>query len=336
MTGLLLINLGTPDDPTTAAVRRYLAEFLSDPLVIDIHPINRWLLLHLIILRFRPKKSAAAYQLIWDEERGSPLLYHSEDLLREVRERIDHDWQVELAMRYGKPPIAEALERFREAGIDRVVAFPLFPQYAASSTQSAIDEVNRARNDLQVTFVDPFYDHPSFIEAFAQVGESAMKATNADKVMFSYHGLPERHVRATDESGEHCLANATCCDAITDVNRNCYRAQAFATTRALTKRLGLSADDYVLTFQSRLGRTPWIQPFTDVALDEIAADGVENLLVFCPAFVADCLETLEEIAIRGKDQFTAAGGTSLTLVPSLNSTGAWADAVVDLVKAHLG
>ena len=336
MTGLLLINLGTPDEPTTAAVRRYLAEFLSDPLVIDIHPVNRWLLLHLIILRFRPKKSAAAYELIWDPERGSPLLFHTQDVAQAVRKQLGDDWQVEIAMRYGSPPIAAALDQFRAAGVDRIVAFPMFPQYAASSTQSAIDAVNAASEGLDVTFVDPFDDHPSFIEAFARVGESAMNGATVDMVMMSFHGLPERHVRATDETGEHCLVHETCCDAITDVNRNCYRAQAYATARSLAKRLGLSADEYVVSFQSRLGRTPWIQPFTDIMLDQLAADGVENLLVFCPAFVADCLETLEEIAIRAKEQFVAAGGKSLTLVPSLNSSSAWVDAVVALATEHLG
>jgi ferrochelatase len=334
MTGLLLINLGTPDEPTTPAVRRYLAEFLSDPLVIDINPVSRWLLLHLIILRTRPKKSAEAYQLVWDEKRGSPLLYHSEDLLAAVRERMGGDWQVELGMRYGSPSIASALDRFREAGVDRVVAFPLFPQYAASSTQSAIDEVKRAGDGLDISFVDPFYEHPGFIEAFAQVG-SNVSLGPSDKILFSYHGLPERHVRATDETGAHCLASDECCDAITDVNRNCYRAQCYATTRALADRLGLTDDQYVVGFQSRLGRTPWIQPFTDVLLDQLAADGVDHLHVYCPAFVADCLETLEEIGMRAKEQFTKAGGGDLELVPSLNSSGPWADAVAKLVEEHL-
>lgn len=334
MTGLLLINLGTPDEPTTPAVRRYLAEFLSDPLVIDINPVGRWLLLHLIILRTRPQKSAEAYRLVWDEQRGSPLLYHSEDLLTAVRERVGDEMQVELGMRYGNPSIASALDRFREAGVTRVVAFPLFPQYAASSTQSAINEVKRAGDGLDISFVEPFYDHASFIGAFAKVGEDVSLGPS-DKVLFSYHGLPERHVRATDESGQHCLASDTCCDAITDVNRNCYRAQCYATTRALAARLGLADDQYIVGFQSRLGRTPWIQPHTDVLLDELAAGGVDHLHVFCPAFVADCLETLEEIGIRAKEQFTGAGGGDLDLVPSLNATAPWADAVVQLVREHM-
>src|ERR1019366_9823985 len=201
MTGLLLCNLGTPDQPTPASVRRYLRQFLSDPRVLDIHAVGRWLLLNLIILPLRPRKSAAAYQKIWGE-RGSPLLWHSEDLVAAVRERLGPDWAVELGMRYQQPSIASALEKLRKAGVDRVVVFPLYPQYAASSTGSTVEEVFRVVAPAWVpptlTFVEPFYDDPGFIDAFAAQGEPIVRSEKPDHVLMSFHGLPERHMRKTD------------------------------------------------------------------------------------------------------------------------------------------
>ena len=335
MTGLLLINLGTPEEPTSAAVRRYLREFLSDPRVLDINPVGRFLLLNLIILPFRPARSAEAYRIIWSE-RGSPLLYHSQDLVPLVRERLGPDWHVELAMRYGEPSIAAALDRFREAGIDRVVVFPLYPQYASSSTGSSLEavfhEAGQRWNVPHLSVVEAFYDDPGMIEAFTATGRPVIESIKADHVLFSFHGLPERQVRKSDDTGSHCLAREGCCDRIVPANRNCYRAQCFATARLLAQSLGLGEGGYTVCFQSRLGRTPWIKPYTDQVLDELAAAGKKRLAVFCPAFVADCLETLEEIGIRAREQFLAAGGEELALVPSLNSSPAWADAIVGIVE----
>jgi ferrochelatase len=334
-TGLLLINLGTPDEATTPAVRRYLAEFLADPRVLDINPVGRWLLLHGIILRTRPAKSAEAYEKIWDE-RGSPLLYHSRDLAAAVQERLGPTWRVALGMRYGNPSIASAYRELRDAGIDRIVALPLYPQYASSSTGSSLERLfelaKREENVPPLEVAPAFYDDPGFITAFEQVGRPVLDELRADHVLFSFHGLPERHMRKGDPTGRHCLASPTCCDAIVAANRNCYRAQSYATARALAAALGLQAPAWSVSFQSRLGRTPWIRPYTDVVLDELAAKGVKRLAVFCPAFVADCLETLEEIGMRAREQFRAAGGEELVLVPSLNSTPAWADAVVALAS----
>jgi len=333
--GLVLCNLGTPDDPSPGAVRRYLREFLADPRVLDINAIGRWLLLNLIILPTRPKKSAAAYQKIWGE-RGSPLLWHSQDLVAAVRQRLGAGWAVELAMRYQKPSIASAMEALRAAGVDRIVFFPLYPQYSASSTGSSIDEAFRVASLPWVTptlsFVEPFYDDPGFIRAFADRGAPILSSEKPDHVLFSFHGLPERHMHKADDTGRHCLASAGCCDAIGPANRHCYRAQCFATARALAARLGLPAETWSISFQSRLGRTPWIRPHTDRVLPELVAQGKKRVVVFCPAFVADCLETLEEIGIRAKRDFLSAGGESLTLVPSLNATPAWVDAVVGLVR----
>jgi ferrochelatase len=335
MNGYLLLNLGTPDAPTSAAVRRYLREFLSDPRVIDINPVGRKLLLELVILPFRPKKSAAAYAKVWGSD-GSPLLTLSRALEVKVREAMGPGQLVELGMRYGRPSIPEAIERLRQAGATRLVVAPLYPQYSSSATGSSLEavfaELARRHVVTPVAVLPAFYEDPGFISAFAAVGAPVLAREKPDHVLFSFHGLPERHVKASDHSGSHCLQSAGCCDAIGPANRDCYRAQCHATARALAVRLGLAPGSWSICFQSRLGRTPWIKPYTDVLLDELAKDGKKRLCVFCPAFVADCLETLEEIGIRAREQFVGAGGESLTLVPSLNASPAWVDALVALLR----
>lgn len=328
-TGLLLLNLGTPSEPTTAAVRRYLREFLSDPRVLDIHPVGRALLLYLIILPTRPAKSAHAYRQIWDRERGSPLLWHSKALAAGVQERLGVNWRVVLGMRYGQPSIAEALDAL--TGCERIVVLPLFPQHAASSTSTAVArvmELSGTKWDVPALEVVPaFFAEPTFLDAWVEVAAPALQAASADHVLFSFHGLPERHIRKSGD--QQCLAQASCCDRTLPT---CYRSQCFATARGLAERLKIT--QYTVCFQSRLGRTPWITPHTDVVIDELAASGVKRLAVMCPAFVADCLETLEEIGIRARQQFKAAGGEELVLVPSLNATPAWIDAVCAIAQRH--
>lgn len=336
--GLLLINLGTPDEPTAPAVRRYLREFLGDPRVLDMNAVGRKLLLELVILPTRPAKSAAAYQTIWDPSRGSPLLYHSRDLAAGVAEKLGTDWQVELAMRYGSPSIATGLEKL--ARCDRVIVLPLFPQYASSSTGTAVARVMELAGQRwtvpPLDFVPAFFDDPGFLDAFAAVGAPVLANAKPDHVLFSFHGLPVRQITKTDPAAgteqAHCFASASCCDTL--ANPNCYRAQSYATARAIAKRVDLAADDYTVCFQSRLGKTPWIQPYTDVVIDELAKKGKKRLAVFCPAFVADCLETVEEIGMRAVEQWKAAGGEELVLVPSLNATPAWIDAVAAIAERH--
>jgi ferrochelatase len=326
VTGLLLLNLGTPDAPTTPAVRRYLREFLSDPRVIDINPIGRALLLNLIILPFRPAKSAAAYRKVWNETTGSPLLMHSRALAAGVQAQLGAAWKVELGMRYGNPSIASALEALR--GCDRIVVIPLFPQYAASSTATAVARVMELAQQTwdvkPIEFVGAFYAQPKFLDAFATVARPVLDDAKPDHVLFSFHGLPERQIRKSGDA--KCLASPSCCERTPPAT--CYRAQCFATARELAARLAIV--DYTVCFQSRLGRTPWITPHTDVVVEELAKAGKRRLAVFCPAFVADCLETLEEIGLRLTEQWRAAGGEALTLVPSLNATPAWVDAVCTL------
>ncbi len=333
--GLLLINLGTPDAPTTAAVRRYLREFLSDPRVIDIHPLGRWLLLHLFILRTRPRASASAYRKIWTE-RGSPLLVHSAELAQKVAIELESEFEVELAMRYGNPSIQSAIERLRQRGVQELTALPLYPQRAASSTGSSLHKLYQLLGGswdvMPVKVGQAFFADPIFLDAFAQVAQPAIEASRAEHVLFSFHGLPERQVKKSDPTGRHCLASPECCERLVEANAGCYRAQSFQTARELAKRIGLPAEKYTVSFQSRLGRTPWIKPYTDLLLPQLAARGINRVAVACPAFVADCLETLEEIGIRARESFRAAGGAELTLVPSLNAHPAWVQAVVRMVR----
>lgn len=333
--GLLLINLGTPDAPTPKAVRRYLREFLSDPRVIDIHPVGRWLLLNLFILPLRPRKSAAAYQKVWSEQ-GSPLLSHGLGLEQAVQALLGPEWTVKLAMRYGKPPLGEALHAMRDC--DRVVALPLYPQYSAASTGSSLELLYAEAGKYWVTpnlsVVPPFYRDPGYLECMATRGRAVIEKDRPDHILFSYHGLPERQIKKCDLSGQHCLQKPDCCEQITTVNRACYRAQCHDTTRSLVGTLGLAPGSFSMCFQSRLGRTPWIKPYTDEVIPSLLRHGKKRLVVFCPAFVADCLETIEEIGIRARHDFISAGGESLTLVPSLNSEADWAQAVVRLVRAE--
>jgi ferrochelatase len=334
--GVLLVNLGTPDAPRPAEVRRYLREFLLDPRVIDIHPAGRWPLVQVIALT-RAGKSAGAYQKIWGED-GSPLLVNSLALRDGVRAKLETT-AVELGMRYGRPSIDTALAALHDHGCDHLVVVPLYPQYAASSTGSSLEKVYAAAserwNTPYVTVVPPFFDHPTFLDSFAELARARLDEFDADHLLLSFHGLPERHMRKSAE-GPRCLSNQSCCDELVDENRNCYRAQCFATARGLMERLDGFADRHTICFQSRLGRDPWIKPYTDKILVERAKAGDRRLAVMCPAFVADCLETLEEIAIRARDDFMAAGGEDLVLIPSLNAEPGWVDGVVQLVAEASG
>ncbi len=335
MIGVLLVNLGTPASTRVGDVRRYLAEFLSDPRVIDIHPIARFLLLHLVILRFRPRRSAEAYRKIWTD-RGSPLLLHGQDLTQAVAGRLGDHFAVALGMRYGAPSIAKGLDDLHARGADALVVVPLFPHYSSAAWGSAVERVYEnlgARwNVPAVRVVAPFHGDAGYLDAVAALGRPILEEMKPDRVLFSFHGLPERQVRRSDETGAHCLASAGCCDALVPANRWCYRAQCFATARAVAARLELPADRTTVAFQSRLGRTPWIRPYLDETVRALAGQGVRRIAVFSPAFVADCLETLEEIRLRLAEDFRAHGGEELRLVPALNATPAWADVVTRLVR----
>ncbi|MED5372703.1 MAG: ferrochelatase [Myxococcota bacterium] len=330
MKGLLLLNLGTPDAPETPAVRRYLREFLMDGRVLDINPVGRWLLVNGIIAPFRSPKSAAAYKTVWMPE-GSPLLVYGEALKEGVQAALGQGWKVALGMRYGRPGTLAALQEL--AGCEEIVVLPLYPQFASSSSSSSLEHVMKLAAEMPVPpplrVVQDFYAQPFFIQAQAELAREAVQG--ADHVLFSYHGVPERQVQYTDPTGSHCKFNG-CCDAIGPNNRHCYRAQCFATTRALIAALDLDPERCSTSFQSRLGRIPWIRPYTDEVLVELGQQGIGTLAVLTPSFVSDCLETIEEIGDRGVEEFTGAGGTELRRVPCVNATEPFVQGLSEFVR----
>ena len=332
--GLLLINVGTPQGTDPQQVKEYLAEFLMDPYVIDVPYVLRWLIVHGSVLRTRPAASAEAYQKIWTQ-RGSPLKVASEDLVCELQRELGEDWVVDFAMRYQKPSIREVLEKFHASGVSEILVLPLYPQYSLAATETSIQwsikQAQEVSSQIKLHFIRSFYDHPTFIQAFEVNIRKAMQGFSYDHVLFSFHGLPERQIKKVNPSINECLSHASCCSQMNEKNRDCYRAQCFETARRLAQSLGIESERYSIGFQSRLGRTPWIRPYTDDLYRDLAARGVKKLLVVCPAFVADCLETLEEIQMRGRDEFMGWGGEDLMLVPSLNAESHWVRSLAALV-----
>ncbi|MEQ6120782.1 ferrochelatase [Reichenbachiella sp. MALMAid0571] len=330
--GVLLVNLGTPDDPGTSSVRRYLREFLMDGRVIDIPYLNRWMLINLIIAPIRGPKSAKEYQRLWDE-RGSPLKYYGEDLTQLVQESVGDEYAVELAMRYQNPSVESALDRLKKQGVNSILIIPLFPQYASASTGSVIEEVNRVVGQWQVipelNYVNNFFDNDLFLKTIEERASVFMKEKEYDHYVFSYHGLPERQILKAEI--KTCKLGE-CCNNYGAHNKYCYRAQCFETSKLLAQRLNIPQEKYTVSFQSRLGKTPWIKPYTDHLIAELATGGVKNVLVFSPAFISDCLETTLEVGETYKEQFIEAGGDSWDLVESLNTHPTWVKCLVDIIR----
>ncbi|RME66606.1 MAG: ferrochelatase [Verrucomicrobia bacterium] len=329
----LLVNLGSPDSTSEADVRRYLDEFLSDDRVIDSPKLIQQFVLKCFILPKRPKQSAHAYATIWTPE-GSPLMVTSRNLQRLVQERVEVP--VELAMRYGNPSIPDAIARLAADGVDDLYLVPLYPHYAMSSYETVVVRVHEVVREkapqMRVTTLQPFYNDPEYIEALYQSARADLES-GYDMVLFSYHGIPERHLRKADSSRAHCTIVPNCCEVASPAHATCYRAQCFATTRAFVQRAGIPEDKWRVSFQSRLGREPWLQPYTDEELKRLAAAGVKRLLVMTPAFVSDCLETLEEIAIGGKETFLEAGGEYFKQIPCLNEHPLWVDFLARRINA---
>jgi len=330
-TGYLLINLGTPNSPSVSDVRAYLNEFLMDPYVLDTPWLLRRLIVSAFILPTRPKQSAHAYASIWGEHE-SPLLTFSRALSDALEASLAAP--VALAMRYGSPSIGDAITSLCAAGVDHVVITPLYPHYADSTVTTSV-EAARAKmpEGVSASVLPPFYDDKAYIDALAATVRDALP-DQWDHLLMSYHGLPERHLTRTDPTGSHCLSDEHCCETPSSAHATCYRHQVLATSRALCNALSLEANRYSVSFQSRLGRLPWLRPYTDQRLAELAQEGVKHLAVVCPAFVADNLETLEEIGIQGRETFLAAGGESLTLIPCLNDSPAWIDALAQALARH--
>lgn len=331
--GLLLVNLGSPRSTSVADVRQYLNQFLMDPYVVDLPWPLRRLLVGLILLR-RPAESAEAYRQIWWEE-GSPLVVISQRLCDEVRKHWRHG-PVGLAMRYGEPSIERALLDMAGQGVKRVRFAPLYPQFADSTTTTAIQEarrvISRHRLALELDVLPAFYDDSRYLQVLAASAAGAM-AGGFDHVLLSFHGLPERHLHKLDHQN-HCLKSEDCCQTPpAGVLDTCYRAQCMRTAEGFAAQAGLQPGQWSVSFQSRLGRAKWIEPYTEERLDALARQGVKKLLVMSPAFVADCIETLEELALRGREQFIAAGGEDLQLVPCLNASPEWAQVLVQLCES---
>ncbi|HEX6298994.1 MAG TPA: ferrochelatase [Acidimicrobiia bacterium] len=335
--GALLLQLGTPDSSSVRDVRRYLREFLSDPRVLDMPEPVRALLLNAVILPFRPRRSAEQYRKIWTED-GSPLMIHTQALADALQRELGDEYLVKVAMRYQNPSIESALDGLVEAGCERIVVAPMFPQYSSAAYGSAVGRVHEltsARWNVPATStMPPFYDQPGFVHSVAAVARQRLDEFSPDHVLFSYHGLPESQIRKSDASGAWCLQREDCCDSVEPQNRFCYRAQSHATTRAVADELELAGWAFSTTFQSRLAGQKWIEPYTDVVLENLYRKGVRRLAVLTPSFVADCLETLEEIGIRLRAQWLGLGGEDLLLVPCVNADPAWVSALAGLVKAE--
>ncbi len=333
-TGVLIVNLGTPDSPNTPDVRKYLREFLMDGRVIDISYTSRWMLINLIIAPFRAPKSSKVYKELWTEA-GSPLKTYGIKVEVMLQEALGDEYVVKLAMRYQSPSIESGLAELQQLGLSKIVVIPFFPQYASASTGSVYEEVMRVLTGWQVLpelrFVSRFLDHPKFIEGFVRAGKKHMAEYDYDHILFSYHGLPERQIIKGDYTKQQCKLGS-CCDTLNEHNQFCYRAQCFETTRLLVKKLGLKEGTYTTAFQSRLGKTPWIKPYTDDMIKELTAKGIKSVLAFSPSFVSDCLETTIEIGDEYKELFEEEGGEHWQLVESLNDSELWVETLVDLVK----
>ncbi len=331
--GVLLINLGSPDTPQVGDVRRYLFQFLNDPRVIDVPAIWRAILVNLFIVPFRAPKSAEAYRQLWTDK-GSPLKIYGERLRDQLGGLLGEDFEVEIAMRYQQPGIPEVLEKMRKRNFEKLVILPLYPQYASSSTGSVLDKAMKVISDWwvipEVQFISQYFDEEKMLDAFVERA-SQYDLSEYDHILFSYHGLPERQVDKVYEEGR--CEERDCEQEITAENKFCYKATCYATTRSLVKKLGLSEDQYTVCFQSRLN-DKWLTPFSDEVVRQKAKEGAKKLLVFSPAFVADCLETTVEIGVEYQEIFEEHGGEKVQLVESLNDHPLWAETLKDMVEAR--
>lgn len=332
---VLLVNLGSPDSPAVKDVRKYLRQFLMDGRVIDVPYPIRWSIVHLSILPSRPAQSAEAYEKIWTPA-GSPLVVAS----RRVQEQLQKQTglMVELAMRYQNPSIESAMRKLQQAEVDELLVIPLFPHYAMSSFETAAERVKevaaKAAPKIELTFQSPYFDHPAYIRALVASASDYLNQ-EYDHILFSFHGIPERHLHKSDPTGRYCLKLRECCSRSNSVPPTCYRAQCLQTARSFVEAAGIAPDRYSVAFQSRLGRQPWLKPYTDFMLEGFGKRHMKKLLVICPSFVSDCLETLEEIGIRGREAFQRAGGNELALIPCLNQHPLWISALQSMVAQWL-
>lgn len=332
-TGVLLVNLGTPDSPSVPDVRKYLREFLMDKRVIDISFVARWALVNLIIAPFRAPKSAKTYRELW-EDRGSPLMFHGVDLKAKMQKTLGDDFIVTFGMRYQNPSILSAIDELLDQNVKKIIVLPLFPQYASATTGSVFEQVMddiKGRLVLpELDFISRYPDDDLMIRTFAEIGRKYMNDMEYDHVVFSYHGLPERQIKKSSVDG-YCQLSAKCCASYHAKNQFCYRAQCFLTSRKLAEELALKDEQYSVFFQSRLGKDPWIQPYAEDEIKRLAKEGKKKILIFCPSFTADCLETSIEVGEEFKELFIEEGGEAWQLVESLNAHDLWVESLKKMV-----
>ncbi|MBW6534965.1 MAG: ferrochelatase [Mariniphaga sp.] len=330
-TAVLLMNVGSPDEPKIGAVWRYLTEFLNDKRVIDLPWLLRKFLVNFIIIPFRVRNSTRLYQLLWTEK-GSPLIACSFEMKQKLQAKLGDEFDVFVAMRYQKPDYRRVIRQIKEQGFKKLILFPLYPHYAMSTTETTVvaveQELKKQKVNLELKVVDQFYDHPKFLKAFADQGRK-YKLDNYDHIVFSYHGLPNRHLEKSHPGIK--VEQCSCQTAMPEHGHHCYRATCYATSRLLSKELGIKPENYSVAFQSRLDNK-WMEPFTDKVLLAKLKEGKKRILVFAPAFVTDCLETIIEIGDEYKEEFMAKGGEKLQLVESLNAEPAWIETMARLIR----
>ena len=332
--GILLVNLGSPRSTSVPDVKEYLDEFLMDERVIDYRWFFRALLVKGIILNTRPAKSAEAYKTVWTDE-GSPLIVITQKLQKKLQKLVDVP--VEIGMRYAQPSIEAGIQKLVNQGVTEIVLFPLYPQYAMSTTETVIEKAEEVRKksfpQVRINYIQPFYNRDIYIDCLAESIKEKLPE-NFDALQFSYHGVPERHIYKTDPTNT-CNLNDCCSRESNPSHQFCYRHQCFDVTNSVIKKLGLPKEKVMVTFQSRLGKDKWMEPYTDETLETVGKKGVKNLAIVCPAFVADCLETLEEISVEGKHQFEHGGGENFHYIPCLNDEDRWVDVVKKLCEEKL-
>ena len=336
MKGILLVNLGSPNSTSVKDVRNYLDEFLMDERVIDVPYLTRCLLVKGIILNTRPKQSAKAYNKVWTNE-GSPLIVISEKFTNKVKKHVKAP--VALAMRYGKPSIETGITELAKKGVTDILLVPLYPQFAMATTETIVVLAERIIRDqfpnIKLSSLPAFYDKQDYIDVLSKSIQETLEKDEYDHLLFSYHGVPERHIKNSDVTGNHCSLNGECCNTKSEAHEFCYRHQCYATTQGVVKKLNLKPGFYSTSFQSRLGKDPWLQPYTDLTINDRAQNGIKKLAVVTPAFVADCLETIEEIGMEAKHEFEENTGEKFTTIPCLNDRDDWVAVVSNWLNEWL-
>ena len=331
--GVLLINLGSPKELSKKSVRQYLRVFLSDDNVVDLPKFFQQFILRLFILPFRPKNTLEAYEKIWTKE-GSPLIISTESIANKLTEKTG--WNVEYAMRYEEPSIEKALHKFKKNEINKIYVISLYPHNAMATTVTTELETRNVAmnvsNDFELIFTKPFFDNEEYINAMVNSIRPYVENKSYDKIIFSYHGIPKRQAKKTDETGEHCFSTSNCCEIENDGSKDCYRSHTRIASDLTAKKLGLKDDQWEIAYQSRIG-PGWLTPFTDKRLAKLPEEGVDNIAILCPSFISDCLETLEEIDIRGRETFLKAGGKNMTYIPCLNDSEDTINLLENLVRA---